>query len=98
MRFLIVLVFALGSLSQLGAREKYTIDEAWRFRKGAAFEAFRPEADDSDWEIVDLPHTWNDRDADDDVPGFYRGPAWYRKRVYLPESVAQKQVYLCFEE
>ncbi|MFR0764247.1 MAG: sugar-binding domain-containing protein [Alistipes communis] len=40
---------------------------------------------------------WNAEDAVDDVPGFYRGPAWYRKLIVLPADAASKQVYLCFE-
>ncbi len=97
MKFFLAFFLALGSLVQLSAREKYTINEAWRFSRGASHDAFLPGADDSRWEVVDLPHTWNAQDADDDVPGYYRGPGWYRKRLFLPESIAAKQVYLCFE-
>lgn len=97
MKFIVALVVALCSLMPAAAREKYTVNEAWRFCKGQVAGAFRPDTDDSGWEVVDLPHTWNAEDADDDVPGFYRGPAWYRKRLFLPESVADKAVYLCFE-
>ncbi len=97
MKFFLAFFLAFGSLVQLSAREKYTINEAWRFSRGASHDAFLPGADDSRWEVVDLPHTWNAQDADDDVPGYYRGPGWYRKRLFLPESIADKQVYLCFE-
>lgn len=79
------------------ARVKYTVNDAWRFTKGSPYNAFLPAADDSAWEVVNIPHTWNAEDAVDDVPGFYRGPAWYRKRIVLPADAASKQVYLCFE-
>ena len=88
MKFFLVSILALCSLMPAAARRKYTVNEAWRFCRGPVAEAFRPETDDSAWEVVDLPHTWNAEDADDDLPGFYRGPAWYRKRLFLPESVA----------
>ncbi len=87
-------ILAAGTVD---ARVKYTINEAWRFTKGSPYQAFLPSADDSRWETVDIPHTWNAQDADDDEPGFYRGPAWYRKRITLPADAASKQVYLCFE-
>lgn len=97
MKLFFALFLAFMPLLQVAARDKYTIDEAWRFRRGASFDAFRPDADDSGWQTVDLPHTWNAQDAVDDIPGFYRGPAWYRKRFVLPGDVASRQVYLCFE-
>ena len=97
MRFLSVLFFALVSLAELSARERYTINEAWRFAQGSPYGAFLPAADDSAWPTVDVPHTWNAQDADDDEPGFYRGPAWYRKRFFLSGDAVSGQVYLCFE-
>ena len=97
MRFLSVLFFALASLAELSARERYTINEAWRFAQGSPYGAFLPAADDSAWPTVDIPHTWNAQDADDDEPGFYRGPAWYRKRFFLSGDAVSGQVYLCFE-
>lgn len=95
-RFLLCLVL-LAAIGPAGARDKYTINDAWRFTKGSPYNAFLPAADDSTWEVVDIPHTWNAQDADDDTPGFYRGPAWYRKRIDLPADAADKTVYLCFE-
>ncbi|MBS1663720.1 MAG: beta-galactosidase [Bacteroidetes bacterium] len=66
---------------------KYTIDEGWEFRLG----------EDSRWERVDLPHTWNSRDAVDDIPGYYRGVGWYRKSLYIDSSAANKAVSLYFD-
>ncbi|WP_418992068.1 glycoside hydrolase family 2 TIM barrel-domain containing protein [Alistipes sp.] len=89
----LLLVAATASAS----RVQYTVNDAWRFAKGSPWNAHLPAADDSAWEVVDIPHTWNAADADDDTPGFYRGPAWYRKHLTLPASAAGKQVYLAFE-
>lgn len=94
---LTLLLTLLATSALAGARVQYTINDAWRFAKGSPYEAFLPATDDSAWETVDVPHTWNAADADDDTPGFYRGPAWYRKRVVLPAEAADKQLYLCFE-
>lgn len=91
----LTLLLLAGTAS--AARVKYTVNDAWRFTKGSPYDAHLPAADDSDWEVVDIPHTWNAADADDDMPGFYRGPAWYRKRIALPPEAASKQVYLAFE-
>ena len=95
-RIILCLTLLLAAASA-AARVKYTVNDAWRFTKGSPYNAFLPAADDSAWEVVNIPHTWNAEDAVDDVPGFYRGPAWYRKRIVLPADAADKQVYLCFE-
>ena len=95
-RIILCLTLLLTAASS-AARVKYTVNDAWRFTKGSPYNAFLPAADDSAWETVNIPHTWNAGDAADDVPGFYRGPAWYRKRIVLPADAADKQVYLCFE-
>ena len=49
------------------------------------------------WERVNIPHTWNNEDVCDDVPGYYRGPAWYRKHLFIDESQKGRQVFIYFE-
>lgn len=95
-RTILFLTLLLATVTA-GARVRYTINDAWRFTKGSPYNAFQPGCEDTDWEVVNIPHTWNAQDADDEIPGFYRGPAWYRKRIQLPASAASQQVYLCFE-
>lgn len=46
---------------------------------------------------VDLPHTWNAADADDDMPGYYRGTGRYVKNINLPDDIGGKRVLLEFE-
>lgn len=94
---LLLLAAALLAFGAARARVKYTINDGWRFMKGAPAEAALPQTDDRAWERVEIPHTWNAQDADDEVPGFYRGTAWYRRRLTVPASAAGKRVYLCFE-
>lgn len=48
------------------------------------------------WEKVNLPHTWNNRDAQTGE-GFYRGTAWYQKSLTLNENFADKRIFLRFE-
>ena len=92
-RIILCLTLFLTAASA-AARVRYTVNDAWRFTKGSPYNAFQPAADDSAWEVVNIPHTWNAEDAADDVPGFYRGPAWYRKRIVLPADAASKQAYI----
>ena len=78
-------------------RVVYTINDGWRFAKGSPFEAHLTSCDDSSWETVHIPHTWNAKDADDDQAGFYRGPAWYRKRLFVDKSQEGRRAVIYFE-
>src|SRR5919198_3157821 len=53
--------------------------------------------DDSRWATVNLPHTWNAADTQDDEPGYRRGVGWYRKRLSLPPGLEGKRLFLYFE-
>lgn len=46
---------------------------------------------------VSIPHTWNDKDATDEVPGYFRGMGVYEKRMIIPENQRDKQVVLHFK-
>ena len=73
-------------------RVVYTINETWEFSKEAT-----SAEDDCGWTLVDLPHTWNASDADDDEPGMYRGSAWYRKTVMIPGIFSGNRAIIYFE-
>ncbi|WP_461790540.1 glycoside hydrolase family 2 TIM barrel-domain containing protein [Pedobacter sp.] len=45
---------------------------------------------------VNIPHTWNAFDVLDDVPGYYRGVGYYKKKLTLAASWKNKQIYLDF--
>ncbi len=53
--------------------------------------------DDSAWQPVDLPHTWNAHDVSDEKPGYWRGIGWYRKHFQLGRQFSGKQIFLEFE-
>ena len=57
----------------------------------------RPDYDDSDWQPIDLPHTWNAHDVMDARPGYWRGIGWYRKHFTLSSEFRGKRVFLEFE-
>ncbi|MGD0125416.1 MAG: glycoside hydrolase family 2 TIM barrel-domain containing protein [Terriglobia bacterium] len=59
--------------------------------------AQRPEYDDSDWDAINLPHTWNQFDSRDEAPGYWRGIGWYRKHFRLPSQDSGRRVFLEFE-
>lgn len=94
--YIFILLFIVG-WAQAQQRVVYTINDGWKFTKGSPFEAQLTGCDDSSWEAVNIPHTWNDKDADDETPGFYRGPVWYRKQLFIDKSQEGRRAVIYFE-
>lgn len=93
----LLLLLCLATWAQAQQRVTYTINDGWKFAKGSPFEAMNMSHDDSDWETVNIPHTWNDKDGDDEEPGMYRGPAWYRRHLHVDETQKGRRAILYFE-
>lgn len=78
-------------------RSKVSFNSGWLFIKDSLGDAITPNATTLDWQAVQLPHTWNDKDVlNDGKRGYYRNVGWYKKNFRLkPEE--GKQYYLQFE-
>ena len=94
--FIILILLAFNLFVQ-AQRITYTINESWKFQKGDHPGARHIEYDEGDWQDISIPHTWNDKDAVDDEPGYYRGAGWYRKNVFIGNETPGKQLYAFFE-
>ncbi|WP_159951710.1 glycoside hydrolase family 2 TIM barrel-domain containing protein [Polaribacter septentrionalilitoris] len=73
-----------------------TINESWSFYKGKLKNPF-DKASKVSWEKVTIPHSWNTEDILDDEKGYYRGEAWYKKTMTIPQIHENQQVFLLFE-
>ncbi len=101
-RSIAVTVVALAIFSQgppayaQSVRSVQPLDRSWIFEKGdvagAETSAFQPKG----WQAVDLPHTFNAADVDEDRH-LYRGPAWYRRDLSLDTMGGDQRVYLEFD-
>ena len=76
----------------------------WKFLKGDAAGAEVPAFDDSKWDTVTTPHSFNDVDSfrvlishSGGDRGTYKGLSWYRKHFKLPANLAGHRVFLEFE-
>ncbi len=91
-------------------RTVLSFDDNWRFLKLTQAGGFSnlavevPDFDDSAWESINLPHTWNAIDGADGWSGadeggehYYRGLGGYRKKFTLPEISDSKRIYIEFE-
>ena len=80
---------------ELGSFDRQTADAA---RIEPKFErAPMPGYDDSWWERVDVPHTWNAYDVMDAEAGYWRGIGWYRKHFHVDSKYKGKRIVLEFE-
>ncbi len=88
-----------------GNRTKYNFNLNWKFIKDNPQQAQVFDYDDSSWDVVSCPHTFNDIDTFDDYsPGHHdgesnqwRGTVWYRKHFKIEKEDEQKKVFIEFE-
>ncbi|MCX6122024.1 MAG: hypothetical protein NTX44_10470 [Ignavibacteriales bacterium] len=77
-------------------RKVIDINQDWKFKKENVDGAQDISYDDSEWETVRLPHTWNNLDGQDGGNNYYRGIGWYRKSMSIASDFSGKKVYLKF--
>src|ERR1019366_3005395 len=81
-----------------GALGSFDRENAAAAQVGPRFlQACLPEFDDTGWDAIHLPHTWNAYDSMDEAPGYWRGIGWYRKHFKLGGQYSGKAVMLEFE-
>ena len=85
-------------------RVTYSFNSDWRFIRQDVPGAEVPSFDDSQWETVSTPHSFNDVDSFRVIidhsggdRGTYKGISWYRKHFKLPASAAGSRVFIEFE-
>ncbi len=73
-------------------RNIININSGWRFiRENAGL----PQTLPTDWQEVNLPHTWNAIDGHDGNGGYYRGTCWYAREFATPrQPLAGGRVYV----
>ncbi|MEW4923961.1 glycoside hydrolase family 2 TIM barrel-domain containing protein [Algibacter sp. 2305UL17-15] len=78
---IVIVLVAFVTTMTLWSQSKQisTINNNWKFHNGD----FEVEKSDATWENINLPHTWNNIDATDDTPGYYRGIGWYKKALQI---------------
>jgi beta-galactosidase len=85
-------------------RATFNFNPGWKFLKADVPGAEAATFDDSKWDAVSLPHTYNDTDTYDEIivhshgeDHQYMGVAWYRKHFKLPASAKDGKVFVEFE-
>ncbi|RXK56265.1 DUF4982 domain-containing protein [Oleiharenicola lentus] len=100
-----LLFVLLTGLALAHGRETIDFNPDWRFLKEDPAKAETPGFDDSAWERVSAPHTFNDTDTFDNwsLPGHrgeqdqWSGRTWYRKTFAAPAEWQGRKVFIEFE-
>lgn len=96
--YLIVLLLNVNHLSSqvphIQTRNHLTLSD-WTFKKGIYNGAEKSEYNAADWATIKVPHTYS-MDAINGL-GYYRGQAWYRTMITVPESMKGERLFLRFE-
>ena len=84
------------------SRIDFNID--WKFIREDVPGAQSPDFNDSSWQTVSTPHTYNDIDTFNKIishgggqRGAYQGPAWYRRHFKLPNEYKNQKLIIEFE-
>ncbi len=75
-------------------RQITNINENWYFSKEAKS---APESLPNDWEMLNLPHTWNGTDGQDGGNDYYRGTCYYAKMLSGDMFAGKPVNYLQFD-
>ena len=87
----------------ISAERRISLNKGWRFHKGEAQGAEKPEFDDSQWAAVRLPHDWAiDGPFDPNLNPHtgalpISGTGWYRKSFLLPDSARSRFFTIVFD-
>ncbi|NNF32562.1 MAG: glycoside hydrolase family 2 protein [Saprospiraceae bacterium] len=95
---LLVLISCQSLLSNpkpLKQRIVENINQDWLYLENNLSDIAELENKD-DWQSLDLPHTWNQWDAVDMLPGYRRDASWYQKEIFIEDFIDANYV-LYFE-
>ncbi len=103
------------ALSAGAGRERVSFDAGWKFHLGDIevevpegtrakdiVHVYKPEFDECDWRVLDLPHDWaieqERKPEHSGYNGFFPGGiGWYRKDFLLPKEDAGKHIEIQFD-
>jgi len=85
-------------------RQRLNFNPDWKLIRAGIADGQSVALDDSQWETVSTPHSFNETDSFRTIishgggdKGTYKGLAWYRKHFKLPTSYSGNKIFLEFE-
>lgn len=86
---LTLIVFSISSVRAEDLDRIVNLSGYWKFTIGTDEEWSKADYDDSDWDEIMVPRSWEHEGYDD-----YNGYAWYRKKISMPQHAHHQQLYL----
>ena len=77
-------------------RQKININKDWYYLEYNA-ETVDLAVSNDKWQKIDIPHTWNAKDATDLTPGYRRDGSWYLKEIDVSNFDSNQVFQLYFE-
>ncbi|HUI30111.1 MAG TPA: glycoside hydrolase family 2 TIM barrel-domain containing protein [Candidatus Acidoferrales bacterium] len=78
-------------------RYNFKLDK-WKFHKGEIHSAESGGTiDETGWQDITVPHTWNSQDVLTDGPNYYQGIGWYRTNFMLNRDNKSSRYFIRFE-
>lgn len=76
--------FLLCLTVALSQRQTTLINEEWFYLEdGQTDRDLLPKLEN--WQSIQLPHSWNQWDAVDNLPGYRRAASWYQKKIHIDQ-------------
>ena len=75
----------------------YNFNQGWRYHLGDIAGAGETAFDDSQWQVVNVPHTARLEPSEASGGRNYQGVVWYRKHFIVPKDLQGKDITLHFE-
>ena len=97
---LIGLLISFILFNLVSSREIQTLQTNWKFIKGHQDNAYLVDFDDSQWQLVTIPHDWAIAgpfilDGDGSTGKLpWKGEGWYRKELNITNEMKNKHIYL----
>ena len=86
-----------GIIDASPERQLFLLNKDWQYLEQSLLNVTDSRGEDLNWQIIDLPHTWNNLDVTDHNPGYRRDESWYAKDLFIPDSPDQHIWKLIFE-
>ena len=88
---------------RISSERRQSFDDGWRFFKGDAPGAEKPDFDDSKWRQLSLPHDWAIEGPFDSKANPHTGAlpisgtGWYRKSFTVPDAAKDRYLSIMFD-
>lgn len=95
--YLIFLLLFLPVCLYANGRQKTDFGTGWKFKSQITTNTPAATAyDDSSWESVNIPHTWNALDGQDGGGNYLKTVSWYRKSLPWNSEYSGKKIFIEF--